>query len=128
MIEPLGVVEAPDYTIEQGDDGLYRSITSEGRIMVTGMNEDNVRWRTDNVHIPLMTGVGVSNINTSMRTAIKAGSLRATDAQVAAAEAIPYTEADGTGGTLYNTNIDNSGYTGYSNPWPYPEPTPSVEP
>ena len=45
-----------EYTINESRYGLYTSVLTDGERMVTASTEDDCRWVTDNIHIPVMKG------------------------------------------------------------------------
>jgi len=45
-----------EYTINESRYGLYTSVLTDGTRMVTGPTEDDCRWVTDHIHIPVMKG------------------------------------------------------------------------
>ena len=115
--------DAPTYTIQLSDDGLYRSITDDGRTLCISPNETQCQWETENVIIPLMIGT-FHHFDQTQRNAIRAKTMHVSQEVIAARAA----EAENEPEVLPNNNLDSGTYTGYSNPMPYPTPTPPVQP
>lgn len=62
------------YTVEKSRFGLYTSVLKDGTRMTTALTEDDCRWVTDNIRIPVLRGE-FDGVTSTLGSAVVGGKL-----------------------------------------------------